>query len=154
MKCNNCDRNAFTTAPTGLSGVPTESSQPACHVHYSEWLFNQPDVDGIVGVGGGLYYAPVHLMPSIDSDRTYEVAVNIPPTSTLGERLPDGYDEHLEYVESELFDEVTGANYNGDRPVGYVVVDVNAEDEYFQTWGVFAEHSLTGKATPNQGEHA
>ena len=150
MKCNNCNRNAFTTAPTGLSGVPTESSQPVCHIHYAEWLFNQPDANGIVGVGDGLYYAPVHLMPAVDDGRTFEVAVNIPPASTLGSLLPEDYAKQLEYVESELFDEITGANYNGDAPVGYVVVDADADDEYFQTWGAFAEHSVTGKATPQE----
>ena len=133
---------------TGLSGAPTESALPLCEVHYAEWLFNQADVDVAVGVGDGLFYVPVHLMPTAEPGQTFRVAVNIPPTSALAERLPDGYDKHVQYVEDELFSEVTGVNYDGDSPVGYVVVDVDADDEHFQTWGVFAEHSVDGVATP------
>lgn len=150
--CESCDRNATTTAPTGLSGAPTENATALCEVHYAEWLFNQAGVDGLVGVGGGLFYVPVHLMPSPDGDRTFEVAANIPPKSTLGERLPEDYVKQLEYVEDELFAEVTGAHYDGDSPIGYIVVDADAATEYFQTWGVFAEHSVSGEATPKHGE--
>jgi len=147
-KCGECEREAYTGVALSMSGPPAESTVPMCQVHYAEYLFDQPDVDGVVGVGDGLFFIPVHLMADTTDEMMFEVAVNIPPNSRIGQELPEGYFEDLEYIEDELFEEVTGVNYDGDDPVGYVIVDVNAEDEHFQTWGVFAEHSVTGEATP------